>query len=49
MSGKFEGKSVLVIGANSGIVLATAQYFAEEAATVFATGRRQDQLDQAVN
>ena len=48
MSGRFEGNSVLVIGANSGIGLATAQYFAEEGATVFATRRRQDQLDQAV-
>jgi Dehydrogenases with different specificities (related to short-chain alcohol dehydrogenases) len=48
VSGKFEGKSVLVTGANSGIGLATAQYFAAEGATVFATGRRQDQLDRAV-
>ena len=47
MSGKFEGKKILVTGANSGIGLATAQYFAAEGAMVFVTGRRQEQLDQS--
>lgn len=48
MSAKFAGKSVLVTGASSGIGFATARHFATEGATVFATGRRPEQLDQAV-
>lgn len=48
MAGKFEGKVAVVTGGNSGIGLASARYFVSEGATVFVTGRRQAQLDQAV-
>jgi NAD(P)-dependent dehydrogenase (short-subunit alcohol dehydrogenase family) len=48
MNNRFEGKVVLVTGGNSGIGLTTARQFASEGATVFITGRRQEQLDTAV-
>ena len=48
MSQKLEGKIALITGGNSGIGLATAQRFAEEGAYVFITGRRQAELDEAV-
>lgn len=45
---KLEGKIALVTGASSGIGLATARLLVEEGAYVFITGRRQDNLDEAV-
>ncbi|MDB5993470.1 MAG: NAD(P)-dependent dehydrogenase, short-chain alcohol dehydrogenase family [Pseudomonas sp.] len=45
---KLEGKIALVTGASSGIGLATARFLVEEGAYVFITGRRQDNLDEAV-
>ncbi|WP_019392781.1 SDR family NAD(P)-dependent oxidoreductase [Priestia filamentosa] len=47
--GKFEGKIALVTGGTSGIGLATAQKFVNEGACVYITGRRQNELDKAVN
>ncbi|RZK39742.1 MAG: SDR family oxidoreductase [Hymenobacter sp.] len=47
-SQKLAGKIALVTGGNSGIGLATAQRFVAEGAFVFITGRRQAELDAAV-
>ncbi|MFP7474557.1 glucose 1-dehydrogenase [Niallia taxi] len=47
--GKFEGKIALVTGGTSGIGLATALKFVDEGAYVYITGRRQNELDKAVN
>jgi NAD(P)-dependent dehydrogenase (short-subunit alcohol dehydrogenase family) len=46
---RFEGKTILVTGGNSGIGLTTARQFVAEGATVFITGRRQEELDRAVH
>lgn len=46
--GKLEGKVAVITGATSGLALATAKLFVQEGAYVFITGRRQEQLDQAV-
>lgn len=48
MTDKFSNKVVVVTGGTSGIGLATARAFADEGASVFITGRRQDALDAAV-
>jgi NAD(P)-dependent dehydrogenase (short-subunit alcohol dehydrogenase family) len=47
MTGKFENKVVVVTGGTSGIGLATAKRFAAEGASVFITGRRQQELEAA--
>ena len=45
---KLEGKVAVISGGNSGIGLATAQRFVSDGAYVFITGRRQSELDAAV-
>ena len=46
--GRLEGKIAVVTGATSGIGLATAKRFVAEGAQVVITGRRRQQLDEAV-
>jgi NAD(P)-dependent dehydrogenase (short-subunit alcohol dehydrogenase family) len=46
---KLAGKVAVITGATSGLALATARLFVAEGAYVFITGRRQQQLDEAVN
>jgi NAD(P)-dependent dehydrogenase (short-subunit alcohol dehydrogenase family) len=46
--GKPEGKVAVITGGSSGMALASAKRFVEEGAYVFITGRRQEQLDEAV-
>ncbi len=49
MSNKLAGKIALITGGTSGIGLASAQAFAAQGARVFLTGRRQAELDAAVD
>jgi NAD(P)-dependent dehydrogenase (short-subunit alcohol dehydrogenase family) len=49
MSQKLAGKIAVITGGSSGIGLATAKRFVNEGAYVFITGRRQSELDAAVN
>lgn len=46
---KLQGKIAVVTGGNSGMGLETARLFVREGATVIITGRRQKELDDAVN
>src|ERR1700730_1248292 len=46
--GRLEGKTAVITGANSGIGLASAMRFVAEGAHVYITGRRQEELDKAV-
>ncbi|MEU7799335.1 SDR family oxidoreductase [Micromonospora arborensis] len=46
---QLNGKTALVTGGTTGIGLAAARRFAAEGAHVFVTGRRQQQLDEAVS
>jgi NAD(P)-dependent dehydrogenase (short-subunit alcohol dehydrogenase family) len=48
MAKKLEGKVAVVTGGTSGLALASAKRFAEEGASVFVTGRRQEVLEKAV-
>ena len=47
--GRLDGKVAVITGATSGMALAGAKLFADEGAHVFITGRRRDELDQAVD
>jgi NAD(P)-dependent dehydrogenase (short-subunit alcohol dehydrogenase family) len=46
--GRLEAKIAVITGANSGIGLASAKRFVAEGAHVYMTGRRQEELDKAV-
>ena len=45
--GKLDGKIAVITGGSSGIGLAAAKKFVAEGATVYITGRRRDELDNA--
>src|SRR6202163_4288120 len=46
--GKLQGKVAVITGGTTGIGLAAARLFVKEGAYVFITGRRQNELDEAV-
>jgi NADP-dependent 3-hydroxy acid dehydrogenase YdfG len=45
---RFEGKTVLIVGASSGIGLAVARRFAEEGGMVICSARTKERLNQVV-
>jgi meso-butanediol dehydrogenase / (S,S)-butanediol dehydrogenase / diacetyl reductase len=47
-TGRFAGRTVVVMGASSGLGRATAELFAQEGAKVLLVARRRDLLDEAV-
>ena len=49
MTGKLQDKVAVITGGTSGIGLAAARLFIDEGAHVFIMGRRQKELDEAVN
>src|SRR5947209_11610992 len=49
MNGTLQDKVAVITGGTSGIGLATARLFVEEGAFVFILGRRQKELDEAVD
>jgi NAD(P)-dependent dehydrogenase (short-subunit alcohol dehydrogenase family) len=46
--GKLQGKVAVITGRTAGIGLAVAKLFVRESAYVFITGRRQQELEEAV-
>src|ERR1700726_2505823 len=46
--GRLEGKIAVITAANSGIGLASAKRFVAEGAHIYITGRRQEELDKAI-
>src|SRR5580700_1643744 len=48
MTKKLKGKTAVITGGTEGIGLATAKLFVREGGYVFITGRRQQELDEAV-